>query len=184
MPIWITIAALVIVAILVFIVTRPGSFHIERSAQINAPADVIFPMIRDFHQWVRWSPYENLDPNMKKTYGGPTGQPGATYEWVGNSKAGEGRMTMMEIKASELVSFKLEFSKPFKATNQGSFKFVPSVGGTRVTWSMDGKNNFMGKVMSPFMDGMIGKEFEKGLTNLNTVAQTEIKQPRQGAQSA
>jgi hypothetical protein len=184
MPIWIAIVALVVVAAVVYIATRPGSFHIERSAQINAARDVVFPMINDFHQWALWSPWEKLDPNMEKTFAGPTAQPGATYAWNGNSKAGAGRITLMESKASELVAIKLEFFKPFPATNQGRFKLVPSGGGTRVSWSMEGKNNLMGKLMSPFMDGILGKEFERGLANLNSAVQTEQQQPRQGAQSA
>src|SRR4029077_11232364 len=102
---------------------------------------------------------------------GPTAQPGSVYEWSGNSKAGAGRIKLMESKANELVSIKLEFFKPFSATNQASFMLVPSADGTRVTWTMEGKNNFMGKVMSPFMDGFLGKEFETGLANLNVEAQ-------------
>ncbi len=180
MPIWIAIVGLVIVAGLIYIVTRPATFHIERSAQIHATAHVIFPMINDFHGWARWSPWEKLDPNMQKTFAGPTAQPGSTYEWRGNSKAGAGRITLMESKANELVSIQLEFFKPFPATNQASFKLVPSADGTRVTWTMEGKNNFMGKVMSPFMDGFLGKEFETGLANLNAATQ-DRRQMKQGA---
>jgi hypothetical protein len=181
MPIWIVIVTLVIVAALIYIATRPATFHIERSALINAPANVLFPMINDFHQWIRWSPWEELDPNMEKTFAGPTAQPGATYAWSGNSKAGAGRITLLESKPNELVSIKLEFFKPFPATNQGTFQLVPSTAGTRVTWAMEGKNNFMGKVMSPFMDGMVGKEFEKGLANLGTAAQADQQRLKQGA---
>jgi hypothetical protein len=184
MPIWIAIAALVVLAALIYIVTRPATFRIERSAQINAPADVIFPMINDFHQWAHWSPWENLDPNMQKTFTGPTAQPGATYAWNGNSKAGSGRMTLLASKPGELVAIEIQFLKPFPATNQASFKLVPSAGATHVTWSMEGKNNFMGKVMSPFMDGFLGKEFEKGLANLNRAAQADAPRLKQGAQNA
>jgi hypothetical protein len=181
MPIWIAIVGLVIAAGVIYIVTRPASFRIERSAKINAPAHVVFPMINDFHGWARWSPWEKLDPNMQKTFAGPTAQPGSTYEWSGNSKAGAGRITLVESKASELVSIQLEFFKPFPATNQASFTLAPSAGGTRVTWTMEGKNNLMGKVMSPFMDGFLGKEFEKGLANLNAEAQANRQQMKQGA---
>lgn len=184
MPIWIVIIALVILAAVIYIVTRPANFRIERSAQINAPAAAIFPMINDFHQWVRWSPWEKLDPNMAKTFAGPTAQPGAIYEWSGNSKAGAGRITLVESKPSERISIQLEFFKPFAATNHANFKLVSSAGGTRVTWSMEGKNNLMGKVMSPFMDGMLGKEFERGLANLDAAAQADAQRPKQGAQSA
>ena len=172
------IAALVLIlAFIVFVATRPGSFHIERSAQINAPGDVVFSMINDFHQWGKWSPWDKLDPNMTKSFEGSPAGPGAIYAWTGNDKAGAGRMTILDSKAAEFVSIKLEFLKPFAATNQATFKLTPSDAGTKVSWSMEGTNGFMGKAFSVFvdMDAMVGKDFEQGLANLNTVAQAEAK---------
>lgn len=160
----------------IFIATRPDTFRVERSAQINAPADVVFGLINDFHKWGQWSPWEKLDPNMKKTFEGPTAGPGAIYAWV-SEKVGEGRMTLLESKPGDSVIIKLEFIKPFAATNQASFKLIPTGDGTLVTWAMDGKNNVMGKAFSLFMnmDKMVGKDFEQGLTNLNTLAQSQFK---------
>lgn len=178
MPVLIGVAAvafLIIVAVLIFASTRPDSFRIERSARIAAPAANVFPLINDFHQWAQWSPWENLDPNMKKTYSGSPMGPGSVYEWTGNNKVGEGRMTILDSKPGEIVSLKLEFFKPFKATNQGTFTLTPADSGTNVNWSMEGKNLFVGKVFSLFMDmdKMVGKDFEKGLANLNAVALAE-----------
>src|SRR5262249_18024792 len=162
-----------IVAALAFIATRPEDFRIERSARISAPPDAVFSIINDLRQWGRWSPYDKRDPNMKKTFEGPSAGPGAMYSWNGNNDVGEGRLTILESKPGELVSMKLEFSRPFKANNQVNFKLAPSDGGTRVSWIMDGKNNFITKAMSIFMDmdKMVGKDFEQGLANLNTLAQ-------------
>jgi Polyketide cyclase / dehydrase and lipid transport len=177
-----TVVLVLIVALVVFIATRPESFRIERSGQISAPADVVFALINDFHQWGRWSPWEKLDPSMNKTFEGPSAGPGAIYAWTGNSKVGQGRMTLLESKAGEFVSIKLEFFKPFAATNQSTFRLAPSGGGTQVNWIMDGKNNFMGKAFSVFMnmDAMVGKDFEQGLANLNTAARAELQTPGQG----
>ncbi|MDB5309466.1 MAG: hypothetical protein JWO38_3668 [Gemmataceae bacterium] len=178
MEIYIGIAVLVVVlfaALLIYIGTRPASFHIERSAQIDAPGDVVFSIINDLHQWGRWSPYDKRDPAMQKTFeGSPTG-PGAVYSWNGNGKVGAGRMTILESKPGALVSMKLEFFRPFKGTNQVRFRLVPSGAGTRVSWIMDGKYTFMTKAFSLVMDmdKMIGKDFEQGLANLNTVAHAE-----------
>jgi hypothetical protein len=176
---YIGIAVLVlVVGLLVFIGTRPAHFRIERSAQIGAPADVVFPMINDLHQWAQWSPWEKLDPDMKRTYEGPSAGPGAVYGWSGNSKAGEGRSTILDSKPGDLVSIKLEMFKPFACTNQVTFKLTPSDAGTRVQWIMEGENGFMAKAFTAFvsMDAMVGKEFEQGLANLNTLAQA--KTPR------
>ena len=186
MAILIGIAVLVlIIAVIAFVATRPTDFRVQRSAQIDAPADVVFSIINDLHQWGRWSPYDKRDPNMKKTFGGPSAGLGANYAWNGNNQVGEGRLIILESKPGELVTMRLEFSRPFKANNQVNFKIVPSDGGTRVSWIMDGKYNFITKLMSAIMDmdKMAGTDFEHGLANLNTVAQAETQRSGQSAQA-
>jgi Polyketide cyclase / dehydrase and lipid transport len=187
MAVYIGVAVLVlIVAVIAFIATRPTNSRIQRSAQINAPADVVFSIINDLRRWAEWSPYDKRDPNMKKTFEGPSAGPGAIYIWNGNSQVGEGRLTIVESKPGELVSMRLEFSRPFKCNNEVNFKIVPSDGGTRVSWIMDGKNNFIGKFMSLIMDmdKMVGTDFEHGLANLNTVAQAEAQKSAQSTQAS
>jgi hypothetical protein len=173
----VVVVLILVVAALALIATRPENFRIERSARISAPPDVVFSIIDSLRQWGRWSPYDKRDPNMKKTFEGPSAGPGAVYSWNGNNEVGEGRLTILDSKPGELVTMKLEFSRPFKATNQVNFKLVPAEGGTRVSWIMDGKYNFITKAMSLIMsmDKMVGKDFEQGLANLNTVAQAETQ---------
>lgn len=166
-------AVFVFAAILMaYVNSRPASFRIEREAEIDAPPEVVFGLINDFHQWAQWSPWDKLDPDMKKSYGGPEAGPGATYAWEGSGKAGQGRMTLLDSKPNESVTIQLEFVKPFKAINQTTFKLEPITYGTYVGWSMEGQNSFMGKAMSVFMsmDSLVGKDFEQGLVNLNKAA--------------
>lgn len=172
------IAAVVLVsAVVVFIRSRPDRFRVERSAVIHAPADTVFAMLNDFHQWGRWSPYEKLDPNLTRRFEGPASGAGAVYAWSGNSKAGEGRMTILESRPGERVSIQMEFFKPFAATNQATFTLAASEKGTQVTWSLEGENTLMGKAISAFldMDKLLGKDFEEGLANLDTAAQAETQ---------
>jgi hypothetical protein len=169
------VVLIVLVAAVVFIATRPENFRVERSATVGAPPDVVFLIINDLRQWGRWSPYDRRDPDMKKTYEGPSAGPGASYTWNGNSQVGEGRLTILESQPGARVTMKLEFLRPFVGTNQVNFVLVPADGGTRVSWIMDGKYNFMTKAMSLFMDmdRMVGRDFEQGLANLDTAAQAE-----------
>lgn len=179
MPIYMTVSVVILAllaALLIFIATRSDTMHVERTAVVNAPADVVFSIINDLHQWSLWSPYDKRDPDMKKTYeGAPTG-PGASYAWNGNKHVGEGRMTIVSGQPNELITMKLEFTRPFPGQNRVDFKLVPITGGTRVSWILEGKNNFMSKAMSLIinMDKMIGTDFEVGLANLNTVAQAKL----------
>jgi uncharacterized protein YndB with AHSA1/START domain len=170
----ILIGVAVIVAVFVGVVAiQPSEFRIARTATISAPAAVVFAQVNDFHKWEAWSPWEKLDPTMKKTFEGAAAGSGAIYSWAGNSEVGEGRMAITESRPNELIGIKLEFLKPFAATNTTEFAFKPEGDQTAVTWSMFGKNNFMSKAFGLFMnmDKMIGADFETGLAQLKMVAE-------------
>ena len=158
----------VIAVVLCMAALKPNTFHVERSALIPAAPDAVFATVNDFHRWPAWSPWEKIDPAMKTTYGGADRGKDATYAWVGNDKAGEGKMTITESAPASHIGIQLDFIKPFAASNQVGFDFKPEGEGTRVTWSMDGASPFMMKVITVFMnmDQTIGKDFEKGLAAL------------------
>jgi len=166
-----------VVGVLAFAATKPDTFTITRSATIAAPPSAIFPHVNDFQKWRGWSPWENLDPNLKRTYSETTAGQGATYAWAGNSQAGEGKMTITESTPNERISLKLDFVKPMEATNKVVFLFKPEGEGTNVSWTMDGENAFVGKIFSVFvnMDAMVGGSFEQGLASLKAVAEKEAQ---------
>ncbi len=165
--------ALVLVLLLLAIAMRPAAFRIARSGQVRASPDTVFALINDFSQWPTWSPFEALDPAMTRTISTPSHGNGASYAWSGNAKAGAGTMTISESAAPRLVAMSLAFTRPFACTNQVRFDVEPSGDGSRVRWIMEGRNGFMGKAMSMVcdMDRMIGKDFERGLANLDRAAQ-------------
>jgi hypothetical protein len=175
--------ALVPVALAGYIATRPSDFRIARSRVVAAPPDVVHAYVNDFRTWSRWSPWEALDPAMKRELSGPATGPGASYAWWGNAKAGEGRMTITDSRPPHGVTIRLEFVKPWKATNTAQFDFAPSGAGTSVTWAMSGRNGFAAKAFSLFMDvdRLVGSEFERGLANLD--AATAAAASRQGGRS-
>lgn len=162
------IVALAIAAILILASTKPDTFRIERSAVINSPADRIFSVLSDFHQWGGWSPWENKDPDMKRTFGGPERGKGALYGWEGDKNVGTGRMEILEANTPSKLVIKLDFLKPFEAHNTAEFTMLPQGSATNVHWVMHGPSSFMAKVMHVFinMDKMVGKDFEAGLANL------------------
>jgi len=171
------IVAVLIVLLLLVIITRPSTFHIERSIAMAAPPENAFAQVNDFHAWPAWSPWEKLDPQMKKTFDGPSAGVGAKYAWTGNDQVGEGRMTIEKSDKPSTVGIRLEFLKPFAATNATTFTFAPTPQGSKVTWAMDGENSFMAKAASLFMDmdKLIGADFEKGLDAMKTAAETAPK---------
>ena len=167
------VIVVIIAVVLIYAATRPNDFVVSRSTSIKAPADAIFPLINDFKRWPEWSPYEKLDPQMKRTLSGTDSGKGAAYAWEGNSKAGVGRMEIINSVPSSLVALKLDFEKPFRANNTVDFSLAPSGGNTTVTWAMRGGRPFIAKLMGLFMnfDRLIGKDFEAGLGNLKSIAE-------------
>lgn len=163
---------LTIAGLLVYALTRPNTFQVERSLAINAPADTIRELISDFHQWNLWSPYEQLDPAMTRTFSGEPSGVGAVYEWAGNADVGAGRMEIID-SDSAIVMIRLDFIEPFENHSTAEFILEQHGDSTYVTWIMFGPNQFMGKFMGIFMDmdQMIGKDFEKGLVNLKSMTE-------------
>jgi hypothetical protein len=167
------ILLVLIAALLIHAATRPDGFAVTRSANIKASPEAIFPLIDDFSHWPTWSPYEKLDPEMKRTLSGAERGKGAAYAWEGNGKAGKGRMEIVNSVPSSLVSLKLDFEKPFRANNTVDFTLMPSGDNTAVTWAMSGSRPFIAKLMGLFMnfDTLIGKDFEVGLANLKSLTE-------------
>ena len=168
----IVIVLVVILAVLAGVIaSRPAEFRLSRSRVMAAPPAAVHAYVNDLHKWQEWSPWEKLDPAMKREYSGSPSGPGAAYHWAGNKKAGEGRMTITDSRPPESVTIRLDFIKPFSATNTTQFDLAPSGPGTNVTWTMAGHNNFMAKAIHLFMDmeKMVGPDFERGLASLDTV---------------
>ena len=172
----VVIVLAVLAVLLVVVASRPADFRIAReSAAIAAPPEVVFAQLNDFHRWSKWSPWEKLDPAMKKTFSGADAGAGAVYAWDGNKQAGAGRMTLTDSKPAERIAIKLEFFKPFAAQNDTEFLLEKAPAGVQVKWAMSGQRNFGMKAASLFMDldKLVGGDFERGLAELKRVSEEE-----------
>lgn len=169
------LAAAAVAVFLAVVATRPSDFKVERSTTVPAPPAVVYAQVSDFGRWAAWSPWEKLDPSMKKEVTGTPGAVGHSYHWVGNKDVGEGRMTLVATRPGAGVDIKLEFLEPWKATNATTLATAADGAGTRVTWTMTGTNNFMMKAVTLFMDmdKMVGGDFERGLAGLRSVSEAE-----------
>jgi uncharacterized protein YndB with AHSA1/START domain len=167
------ILAIAIAIVLILALTKPTAFSVQRATSIKAPAEKVFPLINDFHQWGTWSPYENKDPSMKRTYSGANSGKGAVYAWDGNKNVGSGRMEILDISVPSKIVIKLDFFKPFEGHNTAEFTMLPQGDATNLTWLMHGPAPLMHRVIQVFMnlDHMIGKDFEVGLANLKRLTE-------------
>ena len=165
---------ILVAAILVTAAMQPSDFRVTRSISITAEPAAVFPQVNDMQKWLAWSPWEKLDPQMKRTFEGPQSGVGASYSWAGNSDVGSGTSTITESVPNQLVKFKLEMKEPFAGTNDVEFMFKPEGTQTVVSWGMFGKKNFIAKVIGLFFDceKMVGAQFEQGLAQLKTVVES------------
>jgi uncharacterized protein YndB with AHSA1/START domain len=149
-----------------------STYTVERSRVIETSVDRVYPLVADFRQWPRWSPWEGLDPDMQRSYSGTEAGVGSVYAWSGNRKAGAGRMEILRVEPDRMVEVDLRFEKPFKSRNTTTFLLEPVGESTRVTWRMTGPRPWFMRVVPRFldMDKLVGKDFDKGLDRMALVA--------------
>ncbi len=167
------IILLLIAAILIYAATKPNTFRVRRSISIKASPEKVFGLINDFHQWEAWSPWEKVDPAVKRTYSGATSGKGAIYEWNGNKNIGQGRMEIIESSPPSRVVIKIDFIKPMEAHNTVEFTLAMQGDSTMVTEAMYGPNPYIAKLMSIFfsMEKMVGPKYEESLTSIKTLSE-------------
>lgn len=169
----VALVLVVAVAIVLFLASRrPDTIRLERGVEVAAPMEKVFGQIQDLHAFNVWNPWVKMDPEIQLTYRGPQSGVGAVSAWT-SRKVGEGSMEIVEVEAPRRVGIRLDFVKPFAATNQARFDLEPTGTGTRVRWAMEGRALFMQRVMGVFFDveKMMGKNFEDGLANLKRVVE-------------
>ncbi|SDS46767.1 Polyketide cyclase / dehydrase and lipid transport [Friedmanniella luteola] len=150
------------------------TYTVSRTLVVDAPPERVHAQLADFHRWAAWSPWEDVDPALERSYEGAGSGVGAVYRWSGNRRAGRGRMEITESRPPALVRVDLTFEKPFKAHNDTWFEVVPEGAGSRVTWTMTGRLTVVTRLMGLFssMDKFLGPDFEKGLQRLKTVSES------------
>ena len=163
----------VLAGVLGYAATRPDSFSIQRSITIKAPPEKIYPLIANFHQWGEWSPWEKLDPEMKRDFSGADSGQGAVYAWDSKGKAGAGRMEILPATTPASIVIQLDFLRPLKNRNTATFSLQSQGDSTTVTWVMAGPSPYISKLMGVFfnMDKLIGADFETGLGNLKRLGE-------------
>lgn len=168
------VLAALVAALVAYVASRPDAFRIERSQRIRANADAVFARIDDLREFNTWNPFAAADPSAKIVYSGPSRGAGAAYEWDSTGRAGKGRMTVVESQPARRVVMRLEFLKPFTATNTAEFSLVTEGSATNITWAMTGTCGFVHKLCGLVFnsDKMVGGEFAKGLASLKNLLET------------
>jgi len=169
----VVVVLVLVAAVLMLAAAKPDTFRVQRTASIKAPPDKVFALINDFKRWGAWSPWEQKDPAMKRSFGSATSGKGAVYAWEGNKDVGQGRMEIAESSPPSKLAIKLDFVRPFEAHNIVEFTLQPKGDATDISWAMQGDTPYFAKIIHVFinMDEMVGKDFESGLAKLKAAAE-------------
>ena len=161
----------IIALILIVAALKSPDFRVERSLTIAAPPEALFGWFNSPKKFDEFNPWLKLDPSAKTEYTGPDAGVGAVASWAGKA-TGKGRATIVESKPNELVRLRMDWIEPMEGVSTVDYSFKPEGGKTTVTWAMYGKSNFIGRLMSLFMncDSMCGPQFEKGLADVAKLA--------------
>jgi hypothetical protein len=166
------LVALIVIFLLLGVVA-PKDLKVERSIVINAPKDVVMPNVISLKKRQVWSPWADLDPDMKVVYEGTEGAVGSRYFWKGNDEVGEGNQDITSITANR-VEGNVNFIKPFESSSAYYVQMdEQGAGVTKVAWGFKGTNPFPFNAVCLFidMDGMLGKDFDKGLIRLKAICE-------------
>lgn len=164
-----------LLALAAIVAIRPAAYRVERSAHVSAPSRMVYERLSDFRRWAEWSPWAHVDPDMRQSFEGAPAGTGAEYTWSGDSRIGEGRMSITEARPDELVAIRVDFTRPLRTTSTTELRLLPESGGVRVTWTMEGRRDFVGKAVALVarLDDVVARDFEQGLDGLRRVAEGE-----------
>ncbi|HEY4970361.1 MAG TPA: SRPBCC family protein, partial [Steroidobacteraceae bacterium] len=166
----IIVAVLVVLAIAGLLLPRKAS--VARSITIARPASVVYATVNSFQLFPKWSPWQNLDPNMHQTTEGPRDGVGAKLVWSGNDKVGSGSQVITASTLNQSVASDIDFGKMGVA--KSALLLAPDGHSTQVTWTLDIDlgTNPISRYFGLTMDRMIGKDYATGLSRLKTLVES------------
>lgn len=176
---WIGLTILaIVVLILAASFLSPSEYKVERSIVVKQNAESVYPLIGTWQGFKQWSPWNDLDPNMVTTIEGEDGTVGSKYSWKGNDSVGTGEMIFTEVTKGKSVRYDLFFKEPFESKAKNEMMLEPQESGVKVTWTMQSAMQRPMNLMMLFMDmeGMIGKDFDKGLEKIKALSEAQANQ--------
>lgn len=168
---------IIVIGTAIYIAVQPNEFDFSRSKIIKAPKAMIYNKVNDFKNWPDFSPWIEKEPHAKLTFGEKTSGVGGNYAWHGEI-LGEGNMKTTAAETDKSISQRIEFVKPFESQSNINWSFENTNEGTKVTWNMKGKQDFMTKMYTTFAGSIeenTAPDFERGLFKLDSIVNADMK---------
>lgn len=166
---------ILIIAVSIYTAIQPSEYDVKRSRVIDVPQQVVYHNIMDYRNWSVWGPWQEQDPSLRYFYPEKSSGIGGSYSWQG--KDGPGNMETLNATPYSDIKQKIVFEGFEPAEIYWNLKKVET--GTKVTWGMRGRKNFLFKFYTLIggpMDKIIGPMYERGLEKLDSVLVKDISQ--------
>lgn len=184
------VLGLIVALILIIGLTGAKNYDVNRTVEINAPAEVIWPYVSNIKRHAEWSPWVKRDPDMKNEFEGTMGEVGSLNRWEG-PVSGKGEQEITELVPNKRVETELRFKEPFESQSDAYILLDEKGETTEVTWGFKGENGFIERVMFTLMsvnlDAQVGGDYEEGLNMLKKIAEdnyAQIVAAREAAEAA
>lgn len=166
-----------IIAVTIYVAVQPNQYEFNRSRIIKAPAALLYSKVNNYEKWPEFSPWLEQEPDATLTYGNKTIGLDANYSWNGEI-LGEGNMKTVAIEPNKSITQNINFVKPFESSSKINWTFEATPEGTKVTWAMNGKQDFMTKAYTAYsgaIEKTTGPDFERGLFKLDSISLQDMK---------
>jgi hypothetical protein len=168
------VIVLLVGLVLLFVASQPTRYIITHQITIEAPVAKVIKQVNDFHNWVDWSPWEKMDPSIKRTYEKPETGVGAVCNWVGNDSVGTGKMVITESDISH-INVELDYQFPPIGKLFYRFDFTPNNKETLVSWQLYGDDDFSDKLnhLISGRDKTVDAYLANGLAQLKAITEVD-----------
>lgn len=167
--------ATLLIILLIWAAFIPGDCQYEKSISINAPVEKVWQNTNTLKAMDQWSPWNDLDPGMKKEWMGTTGQHGEKVCWDSkNKQAGKGCQELEKVdEAGKRIDTAIKFLTPYESEANAYVTVVPEGNGSKATWGFTSEIPYPFTLMKLFMnmEDAVGKDYQKGLSRLKTLSE-------------
>jgi uncharacterized protein YndB with AHSA1/START domain len=168
---WIlVVAGVLVVVFFAGAMLMPSAYRVERVVVINAPAEKVYRLVATPREWPKWGIWFERERDMKVEFMGAESGAGAKWKWA--SQEGRGEMEFTRAEPGRVVEYVLAFPD-MGMSSKGALTLTPNGEATRLSWTNEGDvgRNPMMRWFVPFLDGMIGKDYEAGMAKLKALAE-------------
>jgi hypothetical protein len=177
----IAIAVLILIALIGIVgLIVPSKVEVKREIEVETPSNVAHEYLRKLSNFHQWSPWTQMDPEIKYEIHGEDGHVGSEYAWYGEGHSGKGVQRVTEISGNR-IDIDVIFEEPHEGKARTYFLIEqqsPDI--TKISWGMESRLSFPFNIIAFFsgFKGEIESQYDMGLKALKEQLEGDAGQDR------